>query len=113
MSITCGDKNHVKNVLFENIRVDNCQEARLIDVRVNYNQKYNRAPGGRIENIVFRNISFSGNEDNLSPLRIMGYDKFSDVRNVLLENISVNGKLWQDTNMLRLNEHVSDLKIKY
>ena len=30
-----------------------------------------------------------------------------------LENISVNGKLWQDTNMLRLNEHVSDLKIKY
>ena len=43
----------------------------------------------------------------------MGYDKFSDVRNVLLENISVNGKLWQDTNMLRLNEHVSDLKIKY
>ncbi len=113
MSITCGDKNHVKNVLFENIRVDNCQEARLIDVRVNYNQKYNRAPGGRIENIVFRNISFSGNEDNLSPSRIMGYDKFSDVRNVLLENISVNGKLWQDTNMLHLNEHVSDLKIKY
>ena len=82
-------------------------------VTKNYNQKYNRAPGGRIENIVFRNISFSGNEDNLSPSRIMGYDKFSDVRNVLLENISVNGKLWQDTNMLHLNEHVSDLKIKY
>lgn len=112
LSISCGDKNHVKNILFENIRVEDCQEARLIDIRVNYNSKYNRAPGGKIENIVFKNISFTGNEANLSPSRIMGYDNVSDVRNVLLENICVNGNLWKNLDMLRLNEYVSNLRVR-
>lgn len=112
MSITCGDKNRVKNVLFENIRIEDCEEARLIDVRVNYNQKYNRAPGGRIENITFRNISFDGDETKLSAPRIMGYDQSSDVRHIKLENILINGRLLNSVNSFHLNEYVSDLKIR-
>lgn len=92
MAVCSGDKNRVKDILFEDIRVEDCEEARLVDIRVIYNQKYNRFPGGRIENIVFKNISYRGDAGSLSPSRIMGYDLQSDVKGVFIKNMTVNGK---------------------
>ena len=80
------------DAVFEDIRVEDCEEARLVDIRVIYNQKYNRFPGGRIENIVFKNISYRGDAGSLSPSRIMGYGLQSDVKGVFIKNMTVNGK---------------------
>ena len=44
MNIDCGDKNIVRNVLFEDIRVESIQEGRLFCLKVLYNPKYNKAP---------------------------------------------------------------------
>lgn len=112
MSVCSGDKNKVRNVLFENIRVEDCEEARLIDLRVSYNEKYNRAPGGRIENIVFRNISYWGGEGQMYPSRMSGYDERSDIRNVVLDNVRVNGVKMKDTAGMEINGFVSDVQVR-
>lgn len=111
MSVCSGDNNQIKNILFEDIRVEDCEEARLIDIRVVFNEKYNTVPGGRIEKVVFRNVTYDGNEEHLFPMRIKGYDKTSDVRGVVLENINLNGRKFVDFERIETNEFVSDVSI--
>lgn len=112
MTVCSGDKNRVSNVIFENIRVEDCEEARLIDIRVSYNEKYNRAPGGRIENIIFRNITYHSGNGQMYPSRMSGYDGQSDIRNVLLDNVRVNGVKVKDTAGLEINDYVSDVMVR-
>lgn len=64
MNIDCGDKNIVRNVLFEDIRVESIQDGRLFCLKVLYNPKYNKAPGNLIEGITFRNITYDGVGEN-------------------------------------------------
>ena len=66
MAVCAGDKNRVEDVSFEDIRVEDCEEARLIDIRVIFNEKYNREPGGPIRNLVFRNIRYQREGENVS-----------------------------------------------
>lgn len=112
MAICSGDKNKIKDILFEDIRVEDCEEARLIDIRVNYNEKYNRVPGGRIENITFRNISYQGGKGTMFPSRIKGYDENSDIRNIKMENIRWNGNLLKDIRNFETNSFVSGVEVK-
>ena len=60
MTVDCGDKNYVRNILFEDIRVESIQEGRLFYVKVRFNDKYGKEPGRGIENITFRNITYNG-----------------------------------------------------
>ncbi len=110
MSIDCGDKNIVRNVKFENIRVDNFQEGRLFNLRVLFNPKYNKEPGGRIENIQFRNITYNGIGAN--PSIIMGYDKEHDVRNVLFENVIINNEKMKNLKDFKMNESAYNVEVK-
>lgn len=112
MSVCCGDKNRVEDVTFENIRVEDCDEARLIDIRVVYNGKYNRVPGGRIRNITFRNITWCGEGGAMYPMRIKGHDAQNNVSGIVLENITVNGKRMTDTKDMEMNEYVYDVKVR-
>ena len=73
MNIDCGDKNIVRNVLFEDIRVESIQDGRLFCLKVLYNPKYNKAPGNLIEGITFRNITYDGVGEN--PSIIKGIDE--------------------------------------
>ena len=66
-------------------RVEDCEEARLIDIRVIFNEKYNREPGGPIRNLVFRNIRYQGEGGKMYPMRIKGYDADNDVRGTTLK----------------------------
>jgi hypothetical protein len=59
-----------------------------------YNRQYNTAPGGGIEAIYFKNISYEGSHANLSV--IAGYDSSRCVRNVTFEDLRINGKLSWD-----------------
>ena len=51
MTVDCGDRNRVRNVLFEDIRVEHIQEGRLFYVKVRFNPKYDRQPGSSIEGL--------------------------------------------------------------
>jgi hypothetical protein len=94
MSINAGDNNLVRNVRFENIRVENFRQGQLINIRVFFNKKYCTAPGRGIENVLFRNITYNGSNANLSI--ISGYDETRQVKNIAFENLRINGSLITD-----------------
>ena len=110
MNIDCGDKNIVRNVLFEDIRVESIQEGRLFCLKVLYNPKYNKAPGNSIEEITFRNITYDGVGEN--PSLIKGIDENHSVRNITFENVVINGKRMKDINEFITNEFIKVIKVK-
>jgi len=91
MAIQAADMNLVRNVRFEDIRVDDFQEGKLLQLKVAFFDKYNSAPGRGIENILFKNISYNGSNNSLSI--IDGLDKDHLVKDVTFENLRINGKL--------------------
>lgn len=94
MAIEAGDNNLVRNVVFENIRVENFRQGQLINLRIVFNKKYCTSPGRGIENVLFKNITYNGTNANLSI--ISGYDSTRLVRNIVFENLRINGKLITD-----------------
>ncbi|MEO6548021.1 MAG: glycosyl hydrolase family 28 protein [Ferruginibacter sp.] len=94
MSINVGDNNLVRNVRFENIRIEDFRRGQLINLRVFFNKKYCTAPGLGIENVLFKNIFYSGKNAELSM--IFGYDENRKIKNVVFQNLLINGTLITD-----------------
>ena len=94
MSINAGDNNLIRNVRFENIRVENFRKGQLVNLRIFYNPKYCEAPGRGIENILFKDITYTGNNAEISM--IAGYDENRKVKNIRFENLNINGKVIYD-----------------
>ncbi len=94
MSIDVGDNNLVKNVTFENIRIENIRQGRLLSMRLCWNKKYCGAPGRGIENVTFKDITYNG--DNAEISLILGYDENRRVRNVTFDNLVINGVRYSD-----------------
>ncbi len=81
MGVFNGDHATVSDVLFDDIRVENCE--RLISLIIEkgfFNQSDRR---GRIENIHFRNIRSATTCD----IHLYGFDADSAVRNITFENL--------------------------
>ena len=110
MTVDCGDKNWVRNVLFEDIRVENIQEGRLFYVKVRFNPKYDKQPGNGIEGITFRNITYTGVGENASL--VQGLDKNRGVRNVVFDSIMINGVKMKHLKGIIKNEFIEDIEIK-
>lgn len=89
-AINCGDNNVVKDIVFDDIRVEDFRQGQLFNVRIFYNQKYCAAPGKSVDNILFKDITYNGNNSELSI--IAGYDDSRKVSNVRFENLTINGQ---------------------
>jgi hypothetical protein len=121
LSLNAGDNNLIKDIRFENIRIEDIREGQLFNLRIMYNKKYNTSPGRGLENIYFKDISYNGNKANLSI--ISGYDETRLIKNITFENLRINGKVISDkmpdkpawyktadmTNIF-IGEHVEDVK---
>ena len=94
LAINCGDNNLVRNVTFENIRIEQIEQGSIVQVKVGYNQKYCTAPGRGVENVTFRNIRYKGNLPYLSIIN--GYNNERKVKGVTFEGIKINGRLLHD-----------------
>ena len=99
LAINCGDGNYVKDVVFDNIRIElpaqETPNASITQVKVGWNQKYCTAAGGGIENVLFRNIRYYGEQPNMSV--ITGYDAQHKVKNITFEGLKINGrKIYDD-----------------
>lgn len=90
MAINAGDKNTIKNIRYEDIRIEPFENGRLFDIRVFQNPDYNPAPGTRIENVYFKDISYQGTGEH--PSQIWGFDSQRGVEGVTFENLQINGK---------------------
>lgn len=111
MAIGCGDKNRVRKILFENIRVEDFEEGRLFHLCVYFNDKYNKAPGRSIEDVTFRHITYQG--EGAYPSLIKGYDASNSIRNIRFENVIVNGKKLKDTKAFLTNPFVNNIKVMF
>jgi hypothetical protein len=89
IGINDGDNNLVKNLLFQNIRIENISEGMLFNFRVCFNKKYCHAPGRGIHDIMLRNISYIGKRTNISLLT--GYSDDRDINGIHFENLTING----------------------
>lgn len=94
MSINSGDDNLIRNIRFEDIRVEDFRKGQLVNLRVFYNKKYCKAPGRNVEDILFKNISYNGQHAEVSVIE--GYSDERMVKNVRFENLRINGKLIYD-----------------
>ena len=94
MTINGGDNNLIRNVRFENIRVEDFRQGQLVNIRIFYNKKYCAAPGRNIENVLFKDITYNGKNAELSI--ISGYSPERMVKNVRFENLKINGEVIHD-----------------
>lgn len=94
LAINCGDNNYIKDVVFDNIRIENIMQGSLIQVKVAYNDKYCTAPGRGVENVTFRNVRYYGDTPYMSVIN--GYNEQRQVRNVTFEGLKINGTLIHD-----------------
>lgn len=94
MAINAGDDNLVRNVRFEDIRIENFRQGQLLNLRIFYNKKYCKSPGRGIENVLFRNISYNGDNAELSIIE--GYNEERGIKNIRFENLKINGELIYD-----------------
>ena len=105
LAINCGDNNLVRNVVFDNIRIEQIANGCLLHVKVGWNQKYCKAPGLGVENVTFRNVRYYSAKP--SPLHygrgsgvglsiINGYNEERKVRNITFEGLKINGRAIYD-----------------
>ena len=124
MAINSGDNNLIRNVRFENIRVEDFRQGQLVNIRIFYNKKYCAAPGRNIENVLFKDITYNGKNAELSI--ISGYSPERMVKNIRFENLKINGEVihddmpgkpkWYQTGdmgRIYIGEHVEGVKFEY
>ena len=110
IAIDAGDRNLVRDVLCEDIRVESIQEGCLLYVKVRFNEKYDRQPGRGIRNVTFRNVTYNGLND--SPLILEGLDEERKISNVTFENVRINGIRLDGLQRFRTNRFVEDVLFK-
>lgn len=123
IGINVGDNNLVKNIVFDDIRIESLRYGMLFNLRVCYNKKYCHAPGRGIQDVWFKNIRYDGVSPNMSI--IAGYDEDRKIKGVHFENLIINGlkisdnmptkPSWYKTSdyaNIFVGEHVEDITFK-
>lgn len=113
IGLMVGDHNTVRNLLFENWRIERIEEGKLFSLRVLYNAKYNTSPGLGIENIHFKDIHYTGRGSPTASL-IEGYAPDRRVKGILIENVTVGGKklTTAEPGLLNIGPFVDDVTFK-
>ena len=112
MTINAGDGILVKDVTFEDIRVEPFTLGQLINLRVFQNGAYNTEPGRGVQGITFKNISFTG--VSLPRSEISGFASDRAVHGVVFENLTINGKRAKNPAEagIEVGQHASDIQFR-
>ncbi|MEN8249297.1 MAG: glycosyl hydrolase family 28 protein, partial [Bacteroidota bacterium] len=89
IAINCGDNATVRNVLYEDIRIDKVGDATNLITLNMVQTPYSASEGKRIENIQFNNITL--NSDHSLPNYIHGIDATRMVSGVTFTDLQING----------------------
>lgn len=110
LAISASDNNLVRNITYENIRIEDFQEGQLFNFRVYFNEKYSGAPGKAIKNITLKNIQYNGNSANASVIR--GYDKERILDGITIEGLKINRKTIQNaaTDIIQIGDFTQNIK---
>lgn len=112
MAINAGDFNLVRNVRYEDMRIEDFEEGQLLNLRIINNKKYNTGPGRAIEHIYFKNIHYNGTSEAVST--ISGLDKTHTVNDITFDNLILNGKKVRNAAEanIRIGGFVRDVKFR-
>ncbi|MBC9727408.1 glycosyl hydrolase family 28 protein [Streptomyces sp. TRM68367] len=120
IAINPGDGNIVRDVRFDNIRVEDFRWGQLVQMHVTYNPKWNTAPGRGIESVYIKDLTYNGR--NAGPSLLIGLDADHVIKDVTFENLRVNGRVIRDSGgkprwylasdgvPMFANEHVQNLR---
>lgn len=105
-----GDRAVVKNVLYENIRVEDSQ-GWLIDCKI-LNSTYTKdKQKGKIEGVKFKNITVEG--EHFPYSQFQGFDETNRIKGVEIENLKILGtKINSTYNGMMATIHCDDIKFK-
>ncbi len=105
-----GDRALVKNVLYEDIRVEDSR-GWLIDFRILKSQYSRDKIRGKIEDVHFKNIRVEG--DTFPYSQLLGFDEISRIEGVTLENFIIHGtKVTSTYNGMITTIHADDIVFK-
>lgn len=105
-----GDRAVIKNVLYDNIRVED-SKGWLIDFKILFSRYSKDKQRGMIENVMFENITVDGEIFPYSQL--LGYDETHRIKNVTLENMVINGtKIISTYNGMITTVHSDEITFK-
>ncbi|GAA3774064.1 glycosyl hydrolase family 28 protein [Streptomyces phyllanthi] len=90
-----GDHNLVRDVRFDDIRVEDFRWGRLIHMHIMNNPKWNAAPGRGIESVYIKDLTYNGKNADLSVL--LGLSEERGIKDVTFENLRVNGRVIADS----------------
>lgn len=113
-SIHNGDRAVVENILWENIRIEHYWD-KLIDFRVLHSRYNTDEKKGAIRNVHLKDIHITQSPFNrgCSISVIGGYEEKAPIKNVVLDNIRINGKRVQHLDELDLfTRHAEDVVIR-
>lgn len=95
IAINCGDENRCMDFKFNNIRVEDFTEGRLINIQVESGGDGNAHTDGKyIRNIAFNNITYNGYGENSSIIKGLSCDRF--VNGVHFQDLKINGQYIHD-----------------
>ncbi len=94
MALNAGDSNLIRRVRFEDIRVEDFRQGQLVNLRVFFNRKYCTSPGRGVEDVFFKNVFYNGTHASTSI--ISGYDEQRKVKDIVFENLVINGVVISD-----------------
>ncbi|WP_327432684.1 glycosyl hydrolase family 28 protein [Streptomyces sp. NBC_01236] len=95
IALNPGDSNLIKNVLIEDVRIEDFRWGQVIHMRIMYNTKYNTSVGRGIQDVYVKNLSYTGTHAN--PSLFLGYDADHGIDKVTFENLVINGVVIADS----------------
>ncbi len=110
-SIVCDGPAMVRNISFENIRVEENVEFKNLEFVVTDGTLYGTDPPGHIKGVLLKNVTW----DNVSkPFIIRGYSPDNLVEDIIFENCRAGGKpiLSEENADIRTNRFVKGLIFK-
>jgi hypothetical protein len=113
MAINANNSTIVRNVLFEDIRVDHMVEGKLFNFAVIGDDRFSMSPGAGIAGLTLRNIAYTG-KGAAGPSTIQGYDQPRGVSGVTLDNVRIGGKKLggPDPRLLMIGPFTSDIRFR-
>ncbi len=90
LAINAGDRVTVRDVRFDNVRIEDFSRGQVVNLKVFRNPAYNKRAGLEIERVLFRNVRYEGKGD--SPSRVTGYTPSRRVAHVTFESLTRNGE---------------------
>ncbi len=108
-SIVCDGPAEVRNIFFEDIRVENQVEFKNLEFIVTDGTLYGTDPPGHIKGVYLKNIQW---ENKTKPFIINGYSPDNMVEEIIFDKCSVGGKILNSAADadIRTNRFVKDLK---